>query len=177
MLNKMIEDSMSGVSTMNIFRHFKGGYYVVQATATIESTGEEVVVYQSLQDSRVWVRPISSFRELVPTDKENPTGQKYRFERVTKFNNQLNMISTEELVKELLKRDDCPAELQTTSDKVWREEYLVGRFEYSYIDEDHTAEYFNAFNVYDDLERAKLYVKDNPNLVALRKVYIKEDFD
>lgn len=178
MLNEMIEQTMSrNPNTMNIYRHFKGGYYVVQSLATIESTGEEVVIYQSLQDGRVWVRPLAVFSELVPEDKVNPTGQKYRFERVTKFDNQLNMVSTESLVKELLSRSDCPIELQTTSDKVWREEYLVGRFEYNYIDEDHTAEYFNALNVYDDLERAKLYVRDNPNLIVLRKVYIKEDFD
>ena len=179
MLNKMIEESTRGINTMSIYRHFKGGYYVVKSLATIESTGEEVVIYQSLQDSRVWVRPVSVFRELVPEDKENPTGQKYRFEKVTTFNNQLNMVSTESLVKELLSRSDCPIEFLTphNSTKVWREEYLVGRFEYNYIDEDHTAEYFNAINVYDDLERAKLYVRDNPNLIVLRKVYIKEDFD
>lgn len=177
MLNKMIEQSVNkGIDTMRIYRHFKGGYYVVQSLATIESTGEEVVIYQSLQDSKVWVRPISVFRELVPADKENPTGQKYRFEQVSNFNNQLNMVSTEELVKELLGRSDCPIELQTTSSKVWREEFLVGRFEYKYIDENNTAEYFNAINVYDDLERAKSYVQDT-NLIVLRKVYLKEDFD
>ena len=180
MLNKMIEESVNkGIDTMRIYRHFKGGYYVVQAIATIESTGEEVVIYQSLQDSRVWVRPVSVFRELVPEDKENHTGQKYRFERVSNFNNQLSMVSTEELVKELLSREDCPVNflLSGNSTKIWREEYLVGRFEHKYISENKTAEYFNAFNVYDDADRAKQYVRDNPNMIALRKVYLKEDFD
>lgn len=180
MLNEMIEQTMNrSLNTMNIYRHFKGGYYVVLSLATIESTGEEVVVYQSLQDGRMWVRPLSVFRELVPEDKENPTGQKYRFERVTTFNNQLSMVSTENLVKELLSRSDCPVEFLTpqNSDKVWREEYLVGRFEYQYIDESNTAEYFNALNVYDELERAVLYARANPNLTILKKVYIKQDFD
>lgn len=180
MLNEMIEETMNrSLNTLSIYRHFKGGYYVVQSLASIESTGEEVVIYQSLQDGRVWVRPLTSFRELVPEDKENPTGQKYRFERVTTFNNQLSMVSTENLVKELLSRSDCPIEFLTpqNSNKVWREEYLVGRFEYNYIDENNTAEYFNAFNVYDELERAVLYARANPNLTILKKVYIKQDFD
>lgn len=179
MLNKMIEKTMNkGIDIMRIYRHFKGGYYVVQAIATVESTGEEVVIYQSLQDGRVWTRPVSVFRELVPADKENPTGQKYRFERVSNFNNQLNMVSTEELVKELLSREDCPVNfLLLDNSKIWREEYLVGRFEYQYISENNTAEYFNALNVYDDVDRARQFVKDNPNMIALRKVYLKEDFD
>ena len=170
---------MSIPNTMSIYRHFKGGYYVVQSLATIESTGEEVVIYQSLQDGRVWVRPVSVFTELVPEDKENPTGQKHRFERVTKFNNQLSMVSTDNLVKELLSRSDCPVEFMTptNSDKVWREEYLVGRFEYNYVDENNTVEHFNVFNVYDELERAVLYARANPNLTILKKMYIKQDFD
>lgn len=170
---------MSIPNTMSIYHHFKGGYYVVQSLATIESTGEEVVIYQSLQDGRVWVRPVSVFTELVPEGKDNPTGQKHRFERVTKFNNQLSMVSTENLVKELLSRSDCPVEFMTpaNSDKVWREEYLVGRFEYNYVDENNTVEHFNAFNVYDELERAVLYARANPNLTILKKVYIKQDFD
>ena len=86
---------------------------------------------------------------------------------------------TEALVKELLSRSDCPVEFMTptNSDKVWREEYLVGRFEYNYVDENNTVEHFNAFNAYDELERAVLYARANPNLTILKKVYIKQDFD
>ena len=179
MLNEMIEQTMNrNLNTMSIYRHFRGGYYVVQSLAYIESTGEEVVIYQSLQDGRVWVRPLSSFRELVPEDKENPTGQKYRFERVSNFNNQLNMISTEELVKELMTRDDCPANLLSQdSSKVWREEYLVGRYYEIYIDSNTTQQEFNVFNVYDSLERATLAVRDNPNFRILKRTFIKQDFD
>ena len=180
MLNNLIEEAMNkGIDTMRIYRHFKGGYYVVQAVASIESTGEEVVIYQSLQDSRVWVRPISSFRELVPADKENPTGQKYRFERVSNFNNQLSMASTEELVKELLKRDDCPVNflLSDNSPKIWREEYLVGRYDMRFIDVDNSQEDFLVRNIFDNLERAVKFVHDNPNTQILKRVCIKQDFD
>lgn len=180
MLNEFLKDTLNqqGANIMNIYRHFKGGYYVVQATATDEPTGEQVVIYQSLQDGRIWVRPISVFQELVPEDKPNPTGQTYRFERVTKFNNQLNMISTEELVKELLSREDCPAELQThNSDKVWREEYLVGRYDMRYVDSEHSYEDFLLVNIFDSLDRAITHVQKNPNHQILKRVCIKQDFD
>lgn len=184
MLNEIVSDFVSnidtGIHTMNIYRHFKGGYYIVQSIATVEADrdGEQVVVYQSLQDGRVWVRPLSVFQEPVPKDKPNPTGQKLRFERVTKFNNQLNMISTEELVKELQSRDDCPIELQTSlSDKVWREEYLVGRYDMRYVDKDHSYEDFLLTNVFDSLERAIPYARNHPNTQILKRVCIKQDFD
>lgn len=182
MLNEMIEQTMNrSLNTMNIYRHFKGGYYVVLSLASIESTGEEVVVYQSLQDGRMWVRPLSVFRELVPEDKENPTGQKYRFERVTTFNNQLSMVSTENLVKELLSRSDCPVEFMTpaNSDKVWREQYLTGRFEHHFVDEDNTVVDFDIHTVHNTLEEAVNRAKkiNNPYIEILKQVFIKQDFD
>ena len=181
MLNEMIKETLNkGISTMNIYRHFKGGYYIVHSLATVEadSDGEEVVVYQSLQDGRVWLRPLSSFQELVPEGKENPTGQKYRFERVTTFNNQLNLIPTEELMKELLRRNDCPVELQCLNpDKVWRDNYMVGRYETTYLTHEESTEDFYAFNIFNSLERAVQYAHDHPKSEILRRVYIKQDFD
>ena len=169
---------MPTVSTMNIYRHFKGGYYIVQSLASIESTGEEVVIYQSLQDGRVWVRPVSSFQELVPEGKENPTGQKYRFEKVVNYNNQLKMISTDVLVKELLSRTDCPTEISTADpDKIWREEYLVGIFEERFVHSELTVTDFNTFNVYSDLNRAVDFMMRNPGTSILKKVLMKQDFD
>lgn len=176
MLNEILKDAMSGITIDNIYRHFKGGYYVVLTLASVESTGEEVVIYKSLQDGRVWERPVSSFRELVPADKENPTGQKYRFERVTSFNNQLNMVSTDNLVKELLRREDCPIELQNNSDKVWRVEYLVGRYSERFIDSTNTVEDFLINNIFNSLDRAVLYAQNN-SLKIVKLVYLKQDFD
>lgn len=65
-----------------IYRHFKGNEYLLIAIATNESDGEQVVVYQSLHDGKVWVRPLKSFCEEVPDGKENPTKQKFRFEKL-----------------------------------------------------------------------------------------------
>ena len=96
----------------SIYRHFKGGYYIVHSLAHSEKTGEELVVYQSLQDGMIWIRPVSEFQEPVPEDKPNPTGQTLRFERIANFNNQLSAISTERLIGELFSRPDCPADIK-----------------------------------------------------------------
>lgn len=168
------------MNTVNLYRHFRGGYYIVHSVATVESTGEQVVIYQSLQDGRVWTRPLSEFQEPVPDGKENPTGQNLRFEKVTNFNNQLNLIPTGELVRELLSRNDCPVELQlTNSEKVWREQFLVGRYESHYIDRDTTVEDFDVETIHNTLDEAVLRIEklNNPNMQILKQVYIKQDFD
>ena len=168
------------INSMNIYRHFRGGYYVVISQATVEATGEAVVIYQSLQDGRVWTRPISSFLEPVPEDKDNPTGQALRFERVTDFNNQLSLIPTEVLLKELLSRGDCPVEVQTAlnSDRVWRTEYLIGRFREVYVDPKTTNEDFFFEKCADTLEEAKekLEKLGDHRLSILMRTYIKQDF-
>lgn len=168
------------MNVSNIYRHFKGGYYIVHSTALIEKDGEEVVVYQSLQDGQVWIRPVSEFLEPVPEDKTNPTGQKLRFEKVENFNNQLSLIPTDKLMSELLSRVDCPPELQTLNpEKVWRNEYLIGRFREVYIDHETTKEDFFFEKCADTLEEAveKLHKTNNPNLSILLRTYIKQDFD
>lgn len=163
-----------------IYRHFKGGYYIVHSLAHIEQTGEEVVVYQSLQDGEVWIRPVSEFLEPVPDGKPNPTGQKLRFEKVENFNNQLSLISTDNLLRELLSRNDCPPELQTLNpEKVWRNEYLIGRYREVYVDQENTHEDFFFDKCADTYEEAveKLKKTNNPNLSILLRCYIKQDFD
>ncbi len=162
-----------------IYRHFKGGYYIVHSVATVESTGEQVVIYQSLQDGRVWTRPLSVFQEPVPEDKENPTGQKLRFEKVTDFNNQLSLIPTDKLMNELLSRSDCPPELQTLNpERVWRNEYLIGMFKEIYVDIDNTHEDFFFDRSASTLEEAqeKLEKIGDPRLSILLRTYIKQDF-
>lgn len=165
---------------LTLYRHFKGGYYIVHSVATVESTGEQVVVYQSLQDGRVWTRPVSVFQEPVPEDKENPTGQKLRFEQVTNFNNQLNLIPTDKLMGELLSRVDCPPELQSLNpEKVWRTEYLIGMFREVYIDHTLTREDFFFEKCADTLEEAKekLEKMNDPRMSILMRTHIKQDFD
>lgn len=172
------------MNVSSIYRHFKGGYYIVHSLALIEKErdGEEVVVYQSLQDGQVWIRPVSEFQEPVPEGKPNPTGQKLRFEKVTNFNNQLSLIPTDKLLSELLSREDCPPELLTLNpEKVWRTEYLIGRFREVYIDHETTKEDFFFEKCTDTLEEAveKLKKTNNPNLSILMRTHIRveQDFD
>ena len=64
-----------------IFRHFKGDLYLLIDFVIHSETGEELVLYKALYgDCGLYVRPYEMFIEEVPKEKENPTGQKYRFE-------------------------------------------------------------------------------------------------
>lgn len=64
-----------------IFRHFKGDLYLVLDVVTHSETREKMVLYKALYgDCGMFVRPYDMFIEEVEEGKENPTGQKYRFE-------------------------------------------------------------------------------------------------
>ena len=64
-----------------IFRHFKGDLYLVEDFVIHSETEEKMVLYRALYGNcGLYVRPYDMFIEEVPKEKENPTGQKYRFE-------------------------------------------------------------------------------------------------
>jgi len=48
-----------------IYQHFKGGYYEVIGIATHSETNEQMVVYQSLRNHSLWVRPLKMWEEKV----------------------------------------------------------------------------------------------------------------
>lgn len=55
------------------YQHFKGGLYEVLFEGTDSETLAKVVIYKSLTDGTVWVRPLSMFTESVEKDgKEIP---------------------------------------------------------------------------------------------------------
>lgn len=56
--------------------------YKVLAFATDTDTLEEKIVYQSLENGTVWVRPIEQFYSEVDKKKYPDVSQVYRFERV-----------------------------------------------------------------------------------------------
>lgn len=65
----------------HIVRHFKGDKYLVLDFARHTETGELMVIYKALYgECKLYVRPYEMFNEKVPEGKENPTGQKFRFE-------------------------------------------------------------------------------------------------
>lgn len=175
MLRSMMSEAVKSSLNVGIYRHFKGGYYIVKDIAVDEESGDVLIVYQSLQDGQTWVRPSVVFQSRVPEGKENPTGQEFRFERVTNFDNQLSMVPTHVLLDELGRRNDCPVVL---SGKVWREEYLTGYFEDRYVDRDTSYEDFNVDLVHDSFEDAVSRVEklQNPQMKVLKRVFVHQDF-
>lgn len=53
-----------------IFKHYKGGLYKLLHIGYHSETLEEMVVYQSLKDYKVWIRPKRMFFELVDINGE-----------------------------------------------------------------------------------------------------------
>ena len=165
-----------GINAMNMYRHFKGDYYVVHFMARDEDTLEEKVIYQSLRTGQVWSRTFKDFTSEVPPDVENPTGQKHRFERVVEYGNPLKLATTESLLKELSRRSDNPYD---TLDKqrVWREQYLVGRLSIKYLTAKSSIEDFDLDSVWDTYERALSQVmKLGAGFCILKRVLIKQEF-
>ncbi len=44
-----------------VYRHYKGGLYVVVTTAIDEATLEQLVVYRSCERGTIWVRTMADF--------------------------------------------------------------------------------------------------------------------
>ena len=64
------------------YRHFKGGLYLVLDIAFDSETKEEVVVYRSLSNNTLWVRPLTMFLSEVDHEKYPEVLQKYRVELI-----------------------------------------------------------------------------------------------
>ena len=47
-----------------IYKHFKGNLYEVLFIAKNSETEEDMVVYKSLRNGTMWVRPLSMWEEL-----------------------------------------------------------------------------------------------------------------
>lgn len=113
-----------------IYRHFKGHICLVLSVALEESTLEPKVIYMHLNDKReVWSRTLSEFESLVPEGKDNPTGQKHRFELINNIQSTLGHCTTENLIKEIKSRPDNPfseLDIEGFNDKVAIREYIVG---------------------------------------------------
>ena len=50
---------------VGIYKHFKGREYQVIGVAKHSETLEELVVYKSLENGELWVRPLSMFTQEV----------------------------------------------------------------------------------------------------------------
>ena len=68
------------VRVNGVYHHFKGNDYRVLCIATDSTNLNKVVVYKSLKDGEVWVRPYEEFNSLVDKTKYPDVKQKSRFE-------------------------------------------------------------------------------------------------
>lgn len=72
---------MREIQLHRVYRHFKGGLYLVEGVARHSETLEDYVVYRRLSgDCSLWVRPAAMFLSEVDREKYPDAGQKYRFE-------------------------------------------------------------------------------------------------
>jgi hypothetical protein len=56
------------MTARTVYRHYKGGRYEVVTLATYSETYEPMVVYRSLDNAQVWVRPSEMFFGVVTVD-------------------------------------------------------------------------------------------------------------
>ena len=63
-------------------QHFKGGFYKIVAIGTNTETEEKMIVYQSLKDKKIWIRPYNMFISKVNRKKYPNAEHPYRFIRV-----------------------------------------------------------------------------------------------
>ena len=67
----------------HVYRHFKGGLYLVEDVAKHSETEEEYVVYRKLYGDRsLWIRPKAMFLSPVDREKYPDAMQEFRFEPV-----------------------------------------------------------------------------------------------
>lgn len=158
----------------HIYRHFKGGLYLVLAVALSEENYEPTVVYMSLNgDGKVWTRSQTEFTSPVPDDRPNPTGQKNRFELVNDVKSVLSNCTTDSLIRELKSRPDNPfneVDFEGLNDRVKLREYTVGELKNSPIDE---GVYLEPVVTVDTLEEAKQFIERHPDRCSLRTKIFK----
>lgn len=147
-----------------VYRHFKGGLYLILALALSEEGCKPTVVYMSLNgDNKVWTRSQAEFTSPVPEGKPNPTGQRNRFELVTDVKSMLSQCTTENLVKELRGRPDSPfneRDIEGLNDRVVISEYILGETKSAGVD---MGFYLATTMTADTLAEVKKFVESHPD--------------
>lgn len=159
-----------------IYRHFKGGLYLILAVALPEEGCEPVVVYKSLNgDNQVWTRSLAEFMSPVPKERGNPTGQLNRFELVKDVRNILSNCSTKNLIEELKRRPDSPfneQDVEGLNSKVVSSEYVVGEYVYHLHNDPDRGTLLPLASV-DTLDEAKKFMEHNPHRCSIRTKIFK----
>lgn len=72
---------MQKLKIHGIYKHFKGGYFLVEDIAIDSETQEKMVIYRHLYgDYSLWVRPLKMFVEKLDKNKYPNASQEYRFQ-------------------------------------------------------------------------------------------------
>ena len=56
---------MQKIEVGKIYRHYKGNLYKIIALAKCSETLEDLIVYQSCNEDKTWVRPKKMWNEIV----------------------------------------------------------------------------------------------------------------
>lgn len=102
----------------DIYKHFKGKQYRILHMAVSTETGEDVVVFETIQgERRVYVSLLESFLSPLDAGKYPFTEQKYRFELCRNLAEEhslkkLRRGNTTELILEFLDLDDNESRAQ-----------------------------------------------------------------
>jgi hypothetical protein len=59
------------------YRHFKGQIYEVIGTGTHSETGEQFVIYKSVEDEKFWIRPVEMFFQEVDKPEYEYKGPRF----------------------------------------------------------------------------------------------------
>ena len=62
---------------LGYYKHFKGNLYEVIGIAKHSETLEELVIYKSLKDNSIWVRPLSMWNETI--ERDNKTYKRFEY--------------------------------------------------------------------------------------------------
>ena len=157
-----------------IYRHFKGNFYLVLSVALSSSDLEPTVVYMSLNGgSEVWTRSLSEFESLVPENKVNPTGQEHRFEHVKDIRSTLSLCTTKSLVEELKNRPDSPfneRDIEGFNNRVAMSEYVLGETKSAGDDLGVYLEPIMSAHTYDEVKK---FAQNNPHRYSKRSKIFK----
>lgn len=60
---------MQKIETGKTYKHYKGNIYKIIALGKNSENSEEMVVYQSVKNNEIWIRPKSMWNDVIDDNK------------------------------------------------------------------------------------------------------------